>query len=188
MVIFRRAHLPLACSFALLLACRLACLVKLGVCCARPGARLPPLLPSPPIDQPTVVPRTHTFTHKRDSNTNQRARRDGKYLTLKEVFESLNLTPYDLNVDTLDVHADKNIFHRRARVCACECVRVRVRLFVCACVRAWAVQARAASLSVWARPAPHPPPPPASAHARTHTKTRTLTHHTSTHTTPTLQV
>ena len=39
-------------------------------------------------------------------------RRDGKYLTLREVFESLNLTPYHLNVDTLDVHADKNIFHR----------------------------------------------------------------------------
>ena len=38
--------------------------------------------------------------------------RDGKYLTLKEVFESLNLTPHDLSVDTLDVHADKNIFHR----------------------------------------------------------------------------
>lgn len=38
--------------------------------------------------------------------------RDGKYLTLKEVFESLNLTPYELSVDTLDVHADKNIFHR----------------------------------------------------------------------------
>lgn len=38
--------------------------------------------------------------------------RDGKYLTLREVFESLNLTPYHLNVDTLDVHADKNIFHR----------------------------------------------------------------------------
>ena len=38
--------------------------------------------------------------------------RDGKYLTLKEVFESLNLTPYDLSVDSLDVHADKNIFHR----------------------------------------------------------------------------
>ncbi|KAL4859603.1 AMP deaminase [Chlorella vulgaris] len=38
--------------------------------------------------------------------------RDGKYLTLREVFESLNLTAYGLNVDTLDVHADKNIFHR----------------------------------------------------------------------------
>ncbi|KXZ51290.1 hypothetical protein GPECTOR_13g777 [Gonium pectorale] len=38
--------------------------------------------------------------------------RDGKYLTLKEVFESLKLTGYDLNVDTLDMHADKNTFHR----------------------------------------------------------------------------
>ncbi|CAK9271180.1 unnamed protein product [Sphagnum jensenii] len=38
--------------------------------------------------------------------------RDGKYLTLKEVFESLDLTGYDLNVDLLDVHADKNTFHR----------------------------------------------------------------------------
>lgn len=28
------------------------------------------------------------------------------------MFESLNLTPYDLNVDMLDVHADKNIFQR----------------------------------------------------------------------------
>lgn len=38
--------------------------------------------------------------------------RDGKYLTLREVFESLDLTPYDLCVDKLDVHADRNIFHR----------------------------------------------------------------------------
>ena len=38
--------------------------------------------------------------------------RAGKYLTLKEVFESLGLTGYDLNVDTLDMHADKNTFHR----------------------------------------------------------------------------
>ncbi|KAK9901310.1 hypothetical protein WJX75_005763 [Coccomyxa subellipsoidea] len=38
--------------------------------------------------------------------------RDGKWLTLKEVFESLHLTGYDLNVDTLDMHADKNTFHR----------------------------------------------------------------------------
>ena len=38
--------------------------------------------------------------------------RDGKYLTLSEVFQSLQLTGNDLNVDTLDVHADKNIFHR----------------------------------------------------------------------------
>ncbi|GBG61838.1 hypothetical protein CBR_g23794 [Chara braunii] len=38
--------------------------------------------------------------------------RDGKYLTLREVFESLDLTGYDLNVDLLDVHADKTTFHR----------------------------------------------------------------------------
>ncbi|CAH8265158.1 unnamed protein product [Arabidopsis lyrata] len=35
--------------------------------------------------------------------------RDGTYLTLREVFESLDLTGYDLNVDLLDVHADKII-------------------------------------------------------------------------------
>lgn len=38
--------------------------------------------------------------------------RDGKKLKLQEVFKSLNLTPYDLSVDTLDVHADKNVLHR----------------------------------------------------------------------------
>ncbi|XP_076927987.1 AMP deaminase-like [Bidens hawaiensis] len=38
--------------------------------------------------------------------------RDGTYLTLKEVFESLDLTGYDLNVDLLDMHADKSTFHR----------------------------------------------------------------------------
>ncbi|XP_028792560.1 probable AMP deaminase [Neltuma alba] len=38
--------------------------------------------------------------------------RDGKYMTLKEVFESLDLTGYDLNVDLLDCHADKSTFHR----------------------------------------------------------------------------
>jgi len=35
-----------------------------------------------------------------------------KQMTLKEVFESLNLTAYDLTVDMLDVHADRNTFHR----------------------------------------------------------------------------
>jgi len=29
-----------------------------------------------------------------------------------QVFESLNLTAYDLSVDSLDVHADRNLFHR----------------------------------------------------------------------------
>ncbi|KAJ8035153.1 AMP deaminase 2 [Holothuria leucospilota] len=35
-----------------------------------------------------------------------------KVMTLSEVFESMNLTAYDMNVDTLDVHADRNTFHR----------------------------------------------------------------------------
>ena len=37
--------------------------------------------------------------------------RDGKELTLPQVFQSLNMTAYDLSVDTLDMHADKT-FHR----------------------------------------------------------------------------
>ncbi|GCB71197.1 hypothetical protein scyTo_0008783 [Scyliorhinus torazame] len=37
---------------------------------------------------------------------------NGKGQTLKDVFESMNLTAYDLSVDTLDVHADRNTFHR----------------------------------------------------------------------------
>ena len=36
----------------------------------------------------------------------------GKPLTLEQVFDSLNLTSYDLSVDMLDVHADRNTFHR----------------------------------------------------------------------------
>uniref|UniRef100_A0A7S2WBS6 AMP deaminase n=1 Tax=Rhizochromulina marina TaxID=1034831 RepID=A0A7S2WBS6_9STRA len=37
--------------------------------------------------------------------------RDGKFMTLAEVFSSLELTAYDLSVDTLDMHAN-NTFHR----------------------------------------------------------------------------
>ena len=33
--------------------------------------------------------------------------RDGAYLTLREVFESINLTAYDLSIDTLDMHVRK---------------------------------------------------------------------------------
>lgn len=36
--------------------------------------------------------------------------RDGKHLTLKEVFESVNLTAYDLSIDTLDMHVGLNPF------------------------------------------------------------------------------
>ncbi|KAG8191767.1 hypothetical protein JTE90_008829 [Oedothorax gibbosus] len=38
--------------------------------------------------------------------------KDGKKVTLKEVFERLNISTYDLSVDMLDVHADRNTFHR----------------------------------------------------------------------------
>ena len=38
--------------------------------------------------------------------------RDGKFLNLREVFESIGMTAYELNVDTLDMRADKNTFHR----------------------------------------------------------------------------
>ncbi|XP_036366732.1 AMP deaminase 2 isoform X6 [Octopus sinensis] len=42
--------------------------------------------------------------------------KDGKMMKLKEViqlvFDSLGINTYDLNVDMLDVHADRNTFHR----------------------------------------------------------------------------
>ncbi|RLV95995.1 AMP deaminase [Spathaspora sp. JA1] len=38
--------------------------------------------------------------------------RDGKILTLAQVFESLKLTAYDLSIDTLDMHAHTDSFHR----------------------------------------------------------------------------
>ncbi|PWW79313.1 AMP deaminase [Tuber magnatum] len=38
--------------------------------------------------------------------------RDGKHLTLTEVFASINLTAYDLSIDTLDMHAHTDSFHR----------------------------------------------------------------------------
>ena len=38
--------------------------------------------------------------------------RDNRHLTLEEVFQSLKLTAYDLNIETLDMHAHKDSFHR----------------------------------------------------------------------------
>ncbi|KAK2729940.1 amp deaminase, partial [Colletotrichum kahawae] len=38
--------------------------------------------------------------------------RDGRHLTLAEVFQSINLTAYDLSIDTLDMHAHTDSFHR----------------------------------------------------------------------------
>ncbi|KAK7048714.1 A-deaminase domain-containing protein [Favolaschia claudopus] len=38
--------------------------------------------------------------------------RDGAALTLQQVFQSLKLTAYDLSIDTLDMHAHSDSFHR----------------------------------------------------------------------------
>ncbi|KAI4194706.1 MAG: hypothetical protein LQ346_003626 [Caloplaca aetnensis] len=38
--------------------------------------------------------------------------RDGKEMTLQDVFDSLNMTAYDLSIDTLDTHAHTDSFHR----------------------------------------------------------------------------
>ncbi|ESK90498.1 amp deaminase [Moniliophthora roreri MCA 2997] len=38
--------------------------------------------------------------------------RDGKELTLEQVFQSLKLTAYELSIDTLDMHAHQDSFHR----------------------------------------------------------------------------
>lgn len=44
----------------------------------------------------------------------------GRGQTLKEVFESMNLTAFDLSVDTLDMHAvrESNIY---IYICVCVC-------------------------------------------------------------------
>lgn len=39
-------------------------------------------------------------------------KKDGREQTLKEVFGTMKLTPYELNVDLLDVHVDRGTFHR----------------------------------------------------------------------------
>eukprot|EP00737_Agarophyton_chilense_P001905 gb/GEZJ01002157.1/.p1 GENE.gb/GEZJ01002157.1/~~gb/GEZJ01002157.1/.p1 ORF type:complete len:389 (+),score=48.99 gb/GEZJ01002157.1/:235-1401(+) len=52
---------------------------------------------------------------KKDGNEKVLANREdphGEPLTLTQVFESLNLLPHELSVDTLDVHADNTTFHR----------------------------------------------------------------------------
>jgi len=38
--------------------------------------------------------------------------RDGAELTLEQVFQSLKLTAYELSIDTLDMHAHQDSFHR----------------------------------------------------------------------------
>ncbi|KAM3853421.1 AMP deaminase 3 isoform 1-T1 [Vipera latastei] len=50
-------------------------------------------------------------TYRTEPNRIVGERKDKK-LTLKQVFESLHMDPYDLTVDSLDVHADRQTFHR----------------------------------------------------------------------------
>lgn len=51
--------------------------------------------------------------HKMKKSPDEKViKRDGHVLTLKQVFESLHLTAYDLSIDTLDMHAHKDTFHR----------------------------------------------------------------------------
>ncbi|CAK5088202.1 unnamed protein product [Meloidogyne enterolobii] len=38
--------------------------------------------------------------------------KNGRPITMREVFEKMGVSPYDLSVDMLDVHADRNTFHR----------------------------------------------------------------------------
>jgi AMP deaminase len=38
--------------------------------------------------------------------------RDGAELTLEQVFDSLKLSAYELSIDTLDMHAHQDSFHR----------------------------------------------------------------------------
>lgn len=51
----------------------------------------------------------HKLRHSKDEPV---IFRDGKILSLDEVFRSLKLTGYDLSIDTLDMHAHKDTFHR----------------------------------------------------------------------------
>lgn len=51
----------------------------------------------------------HKIRHSPDEKV---IKRDGQVLTLQQVFESLNLTAYDLSIDTLDMHAHRDTFHR----------------------------------------------------------------------------
>lgn len=48
--------------------------------------------------------------------------RDNKHLTLRQVFESLKLTAYDLSIDTLDMHAHNDSFHRFDKYAHSLCV------------------------------------------------------------------
>ncbi|XP_063802510.1 AMP deaminase 3 isoform X2 [Pseudophryne corroboree] len=51
----------------------------------------------------------HTYRTESDRVV---AEKNGEKMTLKELFDSLYMDPYDLTVDSLDVHAGRQTFHR----------------------------------------------------------------------------
>ncbi|KAE8606148.1 hypothetical protein XENTR_v10010613 [Xenopus tropicalis] len=51
----------------------------------------------------------HTYRTEPDRVVTER---NGQGVTLKELFEGLHMDPYDLTVDSLDVHAGRQTFHR----------------------------------------------------------------------------
>uniref|UniRef100_UPI00398F4D95 AMP deaminase 3 isoform X3 n=1 Tax=Pristiophorus japonicus TaxID=55135 RepID=UPI00398F4D95 len=58
----------------------------------------------------------HLLRFIQQTNKNEADRivleKNGRQLTLRELFASLNMDPYDLTVDSLDVHAGRQTFHR----------------------------------------------------------------------------
>ncbi|XP_019311829.1 AMP deaminase 3 isoform X1 [Panthera pardus] len=51
----------------------------------------------------------HTYKTEPDRTV---AEKRGRKITLRQVFDSLHMDPYDLTVDSLDVHAGRQTFHR----------------------------------------------------------------------------
>ncbi|XP_012884168.1 PREDICTED: AMP deaminase 3 isoform X3 [Dipodomys ordii] len=51
----------------------------------------------------------HTYQTEPDRTV---AKKLGRKITLRQVFDSLHMDPYDLTVDSLDVHAGRQTFHR----------------------------------------------------------------------------
>lgn len=61
---------------------------------------------------PDVRPKLADYFHYSTLSQDVVIYRDEKELTLAEVFQSLNLTAYELSIDTLDMHAHQDSFHR----------------------------------------------------------------------------
>lgn len=51
---------------------------------------------------------------------------DKQNITMKDVFKGMGIDAYDLSVDMLDVHADRNTFHRFDKFNSKWAVRISV--------------------------------------------------------------